>query len=252
MKIAVLASGSKGNSTYIETTHTKSLIDVGMSNLYIETKLKDLGINPDEIDNIFITHTHVDHIAGLKVFIKKHKPTVFLTQKMYEELSKTVAFDSYEILEDKVYIDDLIVTYFKTSHDAPDSVGYVFESGNKDFVYVTDTGYINNKNFELLSNRNIYVFESNHDIELLMENQNYPYHTKQRILGDKGHLSNKDSSYYLSKFIGSKTKDIILAHLSEQNNDPVIAEMTLKEKIKDNSINIKIAKQNESTGLIEV
>ena len=252
MKMAVLASGSKGNSTYIETTKTKSLIDVGMSNLYIENKLKDLEIEPDSIDNVFITHTHVDHIAGLKVFIKKHKPNVFLTQKMYDELSETINFESYTILEDNVYIDDLKVTYFKTSHDAPDSVGYIFESNDKDFVYVTDTGYINNKNFELLSNRNVYVFESNHDIELLMENPNYPYHTKQRILGDKGHLSNKDSSYYLSKFVGNKTNSIILAHLSEQNNDPIIARTTLEEKLKNNAINILIAKQNESTELIEI
>lgn len=252
MKVAVLASGSKGNSTYIETKSTKSLIDVGMTNLYIENKLKDLNVEPDTIENVFITHTHVDHIAGLKVFIKKHKPNVFLTQKMYDELSETINFEKYTLLEDKVYIDDLIVTYFKTSHDAPDSVGYIFESNDKDFVYVTDTGYINSKNFEILSNRNIYVFESNHDIELLMENPNYPYHTKQRILGDKGHLSNKDSSYYLSKFVGNKTKYIILAHLSEQNNNPDIARATLKEKLNNDSINIMIAKQNESTGLIEV
>ena len=85
MKIAVLASGSKGNSTYIEKNNTKSLIDVGMSNLYIENKLKDLNIEPNDIDNIFITHTHVDHIAGLRVFIKKHKPHVFLNNKMYDD-----------------------------------------------------------------------------------------------------------------------------------------------------------------------
>lgn len=252
MKVAVLASGSKGNSTYIETNATRSLIDIGMSNLYIENKLKNLNIEPDSIDNVFITHTHIDHIAGLKVFIKKHNPHVFLTQKMYDELSKNINFENYTILEDKIYISDLVVTYFKTSHDAPDSVGYIFESDSSDVVYVTDTGYINSKNFSLLSNRSIYVFESNHDIELLMENPNYPYNTKQRILGDKGHLSNKDSSYYLSKFVGNKTKDIILAHLSEQNNNPTLAENTLKEKLNDDSIVIMIAKQNESTELIEV
>lgn len=252
MKFAVLASGSKGNSTYIETNSTRSLIDVGMTNLYIENRLKDFNIEPDSINNIFITHTHIDHVAGLRVFIKKHRPHVFLTKLMYEELSKTINLKDYTILEDKIFIDDLVVTYFKTSHDAPDSVGYIFESKDKDVVYVTDTGYINSKNFELLSNRTAYVFESNHDIKLLMNNPNYPYHTKQRILGDRGHLSNKDSSYYLSKFVGDKTKDIVLAHLSEQNNDPIIAKTTLEEKLNSESINVLIAKQNESTGLIEV
>lgn len=252
MKVSVLASGSKGNSTYIETKYTKSLIDVGMSNLYIENKLKDLNVDPNEIDNIFITHNHIDHVAGLKIFIKKHKPMVFLTKKMYDELSKTINFDLYTILEDKVNISDLSVTYFKTSHDAIDSVGYIFESDDKDIVYVTDTGYINNKHFDLLKNRTLYIFESNHEVDLLMKNTNYPYNIKQRILGDKGHLSNKDSSYYLSEFVGNKTKDIILAHLSEQNNDPMIAKTTLEQKLNNDNIKIMIAKQNESTELVEV
>ena len=89
MKICVLASGSKGNSTLIQTENTNTLIDLGMSNLYIEKQLIALGIDPDKIDNVFITHTHVDHVAGLKVFVKKHKPTVYLTQKMYDELKET-------------------------------------------------------------------------------------------------------------------------------------------------------------------
>ena len=248
MKIAVLASGSKGNCTYVETLKTKSLIDAGMTNLYIETKLKSLGINPDDIENIFITHDHVDHVSALKVFVKRHNVKVFLTQKLYDELSKTINFTNYEILEGKVYLSDTIVTYFKTSHDAVDSVGYVFESDGKDFVYVTDTGYINNKYFDLLKNRCAYVFESNHDVTRLMENPNYPYNTKQRILSDKGHLSNKDSAYYLSNFVGNKTKTIILAHLSEQNNTKELALEEISKRI--SNVNIDIANQNEPTELV--
>lgn len=248
MKIAVLASGSKGNCTYVETLKTKSLIDAGMTNLYIETKLKSLGINPDDIENIFITHDHVDHVSALKVFVKRHNVKVFLTQKLYDELSKTINFTNYEILEGKVYLSDTIVTYFKTSHDAIDSVGYVFESDGKDFVYVTDTGYINNKYFDLLKNRCAYVFESNHDVTRLMENPNYPYNTKQRILSDKGHLSNKDSAYYLSNFVGNKTKTIILAHLSEQNNTKELALEEISKRI--SNVNIDIANQNEPTELV--
>lgn len=248
MKIAVLASGSKGNCTYVETLKTKSLIDAGMTNLYIETKLKSLGINPDDIENIFITHDHVDHVSALKVFVKRHNVKVFLTKKLYDELSKTINFTNYEILEGKVYLSDTIVTYFKTSHDAVDSVGYVFESDGKDFVYVTDTGYINNKYFDLLKNRCAYVFESNHDVTRLMENPNYPYNTKQRILSDKGHLSNKDSAYYLSNFVGNKTKTIILAHLSEQNNTKELALEEISKRI--SNVNIDIANQNEPTELV--
>lgn len=252
MKISVLASGSKGNCTYVETKNTKILIDLGMSSLYIEKSLKSLGINPDQINGIFITHTHIDHISGLRVFVKKHHPTLYLTKKMYDELLSIIDITNYVIIEDKIVLEDLIVDFFKTSHDASDSVGYILKSLEKEAVYVTDTGYINAKNFSRISNKDIYIFESNHDVEMLMNNEHYPYYTKQRILSDKGHLSNKDSAYYLSKFVGPETKYIVLAHLSEQNNNPELAYNTLKEKLNNNSIEILIATQNEKTELLEV
>lgn len=246
MKVSVLASGSKGNCTYIETNNTKVLIDLGMSNLYVEKKLISLGVNPDDINCIFITHTHTDHVAGLKVFIKKHHPKIFLTTKMYDELHDIL--NDYEILEDKIVLDDLLVDYFKTSHDT-DSVGYIFKNNDKEIVYVTDTGYLNIKNLKKLNNKDFYIFESNHDIELLMNNPHYPYQIKQRILGDKGHLSNIQCREYLKKIIGDRTKYIVLAHLSEQNNNPNIALDNLKDIT---NIKILVADQNESTELIEV
>ena len=246
MKISVLASGSKGNCTYIASNNTKILIDAGMSNLYIEKKLILLGVNPNDINFIFITHTHTDHIAGLKVFLKKHHPKVFLTQDMYNELHDIL--NDYEILENKVLLNDLEIDYFKTSHDT-DSVGYIIKNDEKEIVYVTDTGYINVKNLKKINNKDLYIFESNHDIEMLMNNPNYPYQIKQRILGDKGHLSNNQCHEYLKKIIGDKTKYIVLAHLSEQNNDPQIALNNLNDI---ENIKIMIAKQNESTELIEV
>ena len=250
MKISVLASGSKGNSTYIEGNNAKILIDLGMTNSYIEDKLNSIGVDPDSINAIFITHTHTDHIAGIKVFIKKHNPVVYLTKEMYLELKDIVK--DYVILEDKVTISDLTINYFKTSHDTSSSVGYIITSTNTSFVYVTDTGYINVKNFPELTNKNMYVFESNHDVSMLMNNERYPYQTKMRILGDEGHLSNVQSSDYLKRLVGDNTKYIILAHLSEQNNSPELAFNTLKNKLNNENVNIMIASQNERTELVEV
>ena len=122
-------------------------------------------------------------------------------------------------------------------------------------VNITDTGYINEKYFKILSDKDIYVFESNHDVEMLMNNPHYPHHIKNRIMGDKGHLSNKDSAYYLARLIGKKTKKIILAHLSEQNNTAELALKTLQDTLRKRDIgfdNIICAEQNKQTELIEI
>ena len=252
MKICVLASGSKGNSSYIETDKTKSLVDLGMSAGYIAKSLKNIGVDPSEIQRVFITHAHTDHVAGLKVFLKKYHPIVYLTKKMEEELGFEIEDKVY--IDDNTSIDDLDVTVIKTSHDSADSNGYVFSSGSKSIVYITDTGYIHVKNFDKLKNKSLYVFESNHDVRLLREGK-YPYYLQQRILSDKGHLSNKDSAYYLSNFIGDKTEQIILIHLSEENNRPEVALKTLLDTLEKKGVkvpNIEIAMQRESTELIEL
>ena len=252
MEISVLATGSKGNCTYIKTNHHKILVDLGTTSLYVEKQLKDLNVNPEEIDSIFLTHTHVDHISGLKVFLKKYNPTIFLTHKMYRELIKIVPLNNYYFLEKDTVIDDLIVHVIKTSHDVEDSNGYIFESENKSIVYITDTGYINVKYHKMLANKDFYVMESNHDIRMLM-NGKYPYHLKQRIVGDRGHLSNKDSANYLASFIGDKTKGIVLIHLSEENNNPKIAYDTLKSTLerRNTMVNkIMISSQKKHTELI--
>ena len=143
---------------------------------------------------------------------------------------------------------------FKLSHDAEDINGYIIENKEDSLVYTTDTGYINQKNHKLLQNKTIYIFESNHDVEMLM-NSKYPFHIKQRILGDYGHLSNKDSAYYLSKFIGDKTKYVVLAHLSHENNTKELAQTTLENELKNKNKKIPkiiIATQDQRTDLIEL
>ncbi len=252
MKISVLASGSKGNCSYIETDKTKSLVDLGMSAGYIAKSLKSIGVDPSSIQRVFITHTHTDHVAGLKVFLKKYHPIVYLTKKMEKELDFDILDKVY--IDEDMSIDDLDVKVIKTSHDAADSNGYIFSSLDKSIVYITDTGYIHVKNFNKLKNKSLYVFESNHDVRML-KNGKYPYYLQQRILSDKGHLSNKDSAYYLSQFIGDNTEKIILIHLSEENNKPEVALKTLLDTLEDKGVkipNIEIASQRENTELIEL
>ena len=254
MIVCTLASGSKGNSTFVASSSARILIDLGTTSMYVEKKLKDIKVDPKEINAILISHTHSDHINGLKVFIKKYNPTLFLTEKMLKDINQIFPVNNYVIIDEDFNIDDMSVKVIKTSHDASDSNGYIIESNGKSVVYITDTGYINQKNHNILKNKNVYVFESNYDVEMLL-NGKYPYYLKQRILSDRGHLSNKDSARYLSKFIGSDTKKVILAHLSHENNDPVIAYNTLKDKLIEENINfddIIVSTQEERTELIEI
>lgn len=252
MNICVLSSGSKGNCTYVETKTHKFLIDIGTNCLYVEKSLAKIGVNAEDIDSIFITHSHVDHISGLRVFSKKYKPNIYLTEKIYNETKLNL--ENVNLFETDFSIDDLNIMVINTSHDVS-SVGYIFEQDNKSIVYITDTGYIKEKYFKKLNNRNFYVFESNHDVEMLMKNTKYPHHIKIRILSDRGHLSNKDSAYCLSNFIGDNTKYVVLAHLSEENNNPELALSTLKKELHKKNKDfdkIIIAKQNEQTEMFQI
>ncbi len=254
MKVSVLASGSEGNCTYVETIKHKVLIDIGMNVKYITEKLAELDVKPQEIDLVLISHVHNDHVSALNNFIKKYKPTICLSQSMFLELESIKDYENIIIYDDQMVFDNLTIQVFKTSHDTNDSRGFVLTSDNSSLVYVTDTGYINYKHFDLLKNKNMYIFESNHDAEMLL-NSKYPAWLKKRVVGDKGHLSNKDSSIYLSKLIGDNTKKIILAHLSKDNNTEEIALKTIEEVFLEYQIpfkNIECAKQREKTEVVTI
>lgn len=255
MKVCVLSSGSKGNSTLVITDKVKILIDLGTTTSYVEAALNNLNVDVKEISHILITHSHVDHIKGLKVFIKRYNPVILVTEDMKNVLEKELGNFRYEYYEDKkAIIGDLTVNVIKTSHDAEESIGFVLINNNSSMVYITDTGYINQKYFKILSNNNLYVLESNHDIKMLMDGP-YPYYLQQRVRGDKGHLSNKQASDYLCKFIGDNTRKIVFAHISEHNNSYEKVIETFNEELSKNDMkfdDVLIAKQNEVTEVIEV
>ena len=254
MKICVLASGSKGNSTYIETAKHKILIDIGKNRKYIVSKLAEIGVMPEEIDYILISHLHDDHISALNTFIKKYPATVCLTHPMFMELSSIKDYEKILIYEDDIILNETKIKAIKSSHDSTDSRNFIVEEDGKSVVYITDTGYVNNKYFKTLQNKEIYLFESNHDIEMLNHGP-YPKWLKTRVLGDEGHLSNKAASFYLSKLVGSNTKKILLMHLSEVNNSEEKTLETIKETFKEYEIDfkdIKCAKQEEISEVINI
>ncbi len=255
MKVCVLSSGSKGNSTLLMTDKVKLLIDLGTTSSYVENSLINLNIDPKDISHILVTHIHTDHIKGLKVFIKKYNPIIYVTEKLLTLLTKEIGNFRYQIYEDKkAIIEDLTIKTIKTSHDAGESIGFIIKHNSSSLVYITDTGYINKKYFEDLKDNSLYILESNHDVRMLREGP-YPYYLQQRVISDKGHLSNNQASSYLCEFIGKNTKTIIFAHISEHNNTEEKVLETFNEELKKRNIrfnNVMIAKQNKCTELIEV
>lgn len=254
MKVCVLASGSEGNCTYVEVPKHKILIDLGTNVKYIKERLSELNVSIEDIEYVLISHNHADHIKALKTYINKYKGTILITKAMLDEIPYLIEYPNIIIYDDDIMLEGLTIKVIKSSHDSSDSRNFIFQSNKSSFCYVTDTGYINQKYFEYLSNLDLYIFESNHDVEMLM-NGPYPRWLKVRVVGPKGHLSNKDSSIYLSKLIGPKTKEVILAHLSQKNNTEEIAMRTIKETFKKYNIkfdNIVCAKQDEKSELIEI
>ena len=252
MKIKVLASGSKGNCSLIETASTRFLIDIGITYQRLKKELEKMNLNLDDIDALLLTHAHNDHTSGLKVLLKHTTFKIYTNKDIIKELTQDIDKERIELYDSIMHLNNTELTIFKTSHDAKGSVGFLITDDKSSLVYITDTGYLNRKYFPLLTNKNIYYIESNHDEKMLMDGP-YPYYLKQRIISDEGHLSNDRTAKYLKKLVGDATKYIILAHLSEHNNKEEIAYNTSREALKDREdIKIVVAKQNEALEEIEV
>ena len=251
MKIKTIASGSKGNCTIILCNNTNLIIDMGISYLTLKRSLEENSLSFSDFDGILVTHCHKDHTKGLKSLLKNTHLKVYIPESMYDSLKESVPYSKCEFIEDEFFINDIKIELIHTSHDAPSSVGFIIEHSERSFVYVTDTGYINRKYLAKMVNKNAYLIESNHDEIMLMDGP-YPRFLKERVISDKGHLSNKTTAKYLKKIISSNTKNIILAHISEKNNTEEKVLQAMKEEGLDNNIQITIARQNEESPLIEV
>ena len=251
MKIKILASGSKGNSSLIICDNTKLLIDIGLSFARIKSHLELNGININDITGLLITHSHSDHIKGLKTFIKETDIKIYIPKDMYHELEEIVPIDRCIFIEDIFNINDVNIELIHTSHDTDFSVGYIIEYNKKTLVYVTDTGYINRRYLKKMEDKNVYVIESNHDEAMLMDGP-YPRFLKERVISDRGHLSNRTTAGYLKKIVTDNTKCVVLAHISEKNNTIDLAYQEANDVLKDKDVELLVAMQDEESKLIEV
>lgn len=252
--ITSLYSGSKGNSVLIESDKAKILIDAGKSARALCMALRGIGKDIDDIDAIFITHEHSDHVSALEVLLKKHRIPVHVVgisakKMLMRGLSAYESIICQHTPSFSVQVKDIKVSSFQTPHDSEYSVGYRIEIGDSVIGYATDIGYITDEIRGALAGCESVVIECNHDLEMLM-NGPYPYDLKLRIKSNKGHLSNDDCASIASDLCLIGTKNILLAHLSEENNDPAVAFDTVWSAIADEGFNLKVASQYECVKLI--
>ncbi|MBE7038869.1 MAG: MBL fold metallo-hydrolase [Ruminococcaceae bacterium] len=225
IRFITLFSGSSGNATLISGNDTNILIDAGVSCAKIVSELDKVGVNPNEIDALLITHEHIDHTSGVRVMSKKFNIPVFATEETLEGMNLYDVFPSNirSIKKGEVFgIREFEIFPFAIPHDANNPVGYSVLAENKKYTVATDIGHINEKLLKCLYKSDTILLESNHDLDML-KNGRYSYPLKRRILGDFGHLSNDNAAWVATQLAKWGTKNIILGHLSNENNTPDLA-----------------------------
>lgn len=240
MKSCILASGSKGNCLFISSQSTKIMVDCGLSLTDCIARLKQIGVSPNELNGILLTHEHSDHCKGVGMVANKYNIPVYFYFDNFDNLNKACKnvkenLQRFFYLQDFV-IGDIKVTPFELPHDSNKNLGYSFEHNNKKISIATDLGFVSIDTFNHLKHSTICYLESNHDEEKLMKNEKYTPALKRRILSQVGHLSNKDCAKTIVNLALTGTKQVVLCHLSEENNSPMLAYSTVKQVLLENDI----------------
>lgn len=238
-----LFSGSSGNSIFVSSGTTRILIDAGLSGKTIENALLSIDENCSNINGIFITHEHSDHIKGVGVLSRRYDIPIYANEDTWNAMKNNlgkIKENNIKIIDNgHVSMEDMDIETFTISHDAAAPVGYAIKGDNKKVCVATDMGYFSEEVKEALYDADAILMESNHDIEMLKFGP-YPYVLKRRILSNIGHLSNEDCGRAISEIImKSKFKKIILGHLSKTNNYPELAHATVVNVLKDNGIDVE-------------
>jgi phosphoribosyl 1,2-cyclic phosphodiesterase len=260
MKLSILASGSSGNSVYIESDKTRVLVDAGLSGQDIASRLNNIGVSPDSIGHVVITHEHSDHISGAGIFARRYNIPLYLHPRVRENsqnrlgrINQLFLFESDEAFD----VGEMVFEPFSVSHDAVSPVGFCIHSNGNKIALTTDLGIATNLVVEKIKKSDILIIESNHDEELLIDGP-YPWYLKQRIRSNVGHLSNTQSNELLERVWHDGIKHVYLAHMSKVNNIPQIAYKSAIDTVKKITDSDKytdivhLTTQDEPTSLIDI
>ena len=260
-KFCSLYSGSSGNSSFIQTENTKILIDAGESAKKISNALSTLDINPAELNAILITHEHTDHIKGLSTLSKKYDIPVYANKKTWEAMPEEQEkilnknqkyynpFENFEIGDLKIYP-------FQIPHDAANPCGFSVFHDNKKISIATDIGHMSSNVIHSLEDSSFILLEANYDPNILKCSK-YPYNLKRRIAGPNGHLPNIEAGKTIAYLLNSGLKQVMLGHLSRENNFPELAYKTvvdelMQNKFNENTIKINIASRLSTSPIINL
>lgn len=237
LKLYPLKSSSKGNSTIISSDRTKILVDCGISCKLLGESLVQLNIDPSDLDAILITHEHSDHTKGVGVVSRKYNLPVYANAATWQAMSTQIGKindinKQFFVTGESFYINDIKIKSFCTSHDAAEPVGYALETSTSKVAIATDMGVVTDEVLSIITGSDVALIEANYDPKLL-EIGTYPYELKKRIKSELGHLCNDDCGALAQLLAESGTKEIILGHLSEDNNFPQLALKTVENFLSD-------------------
>lgn len=247
MRLTVFASGSGGNCALVQGGGSRVLIDAGISARRIRTALGAEGLCPEDLDGIFITHEHTDHITGLPVFMKKTPLPVYAPAAVARALRRALSACGgtdpfvYDMpMERPLPLGDMTVTAFPTPHDTPQSAGYRLEAEGEAVAMATDTGCVTDVMLAYLSGAETVLIEANHDVDMLRRGP-YPAGLKRRILSDRGHLSNGECAWLAAVLAHRGAEQIVLGHLSRENNCPALAQRAVSRALEGTPARLYVA-----------
>lgn len=236
MDIHVLASGSTGNATFVKMGEANILVDAGISTRRIKQALDAVGTSIEQLDAVLVTHEHRDHICGLSTMSRKYRVPVYARRAAWDAIERDsscrVEPECRRELADSLDIGGVKIEPFSISHDAADPVGFSFYHKHTKFSLATDLGFVTDSVKKALALSDALVLEANHDIDMLKQGS-YPWFLKKRIMSNKGHLANTDAGWTLARLPRKSECNVFLAHLSQENNRPELAEQTVGRILSD-------------------
>lgn len=261
-KFATLSSGSSGNSVFIEHKGTKILIDCGLSGKKIENLMKEIGQRAENLDAIFLTHEHIDHVRGASVLSRRYDIPIYAnkgTRLSFLPQAGKLAEKNIQLFKSNNFLNFKSMDILPVSihHDAKEPVGFVVYLGNKKITVMTDTGLVDERMLYEIKGSDVYYFEANHDLEALKRGP-YTYNAKVRIMSKMGHLSNLQSAEYLAEVLQGANESVFLAHLSDTNNTPELSKVTVENYFNScgldtkKDIKLKVADRYKPSRIVEL